>query len=70
VNRLAPAGELLARARELASRLLAKDAMAVAQTKSTVNALANLMVPAEATHADRDYLVLSRLLASERATNP
>jgi hypothetical protein len=40
--------------------------MAVALTKTTVNALANLMVPAEATHADPDYLVLSRLLREAR----
>ena len=67
VNRLAADGEVLTAARELAAKLLAKDAMAVALTKSTVNALANLMVPAEATHADPDYLVLSRLLRSAQA---
>jgi hypothetical protein len=66
VNHVVPDAALLPRARELAAKLLAKDAISVAQTKSTVNALANLMVPAEATHADRDYLVLARLLAAER----
>jgi enoyl-CoA hydratase/carnithine racemase len=66
VNRVHPDTELLPRARELAAKLLAKDPISVALTKSTVNALANLMVPAEATHADPDYLILSRLLR-ERA---
>jgi enoyl-CoA hydratase/carnithine racemase len=66
VNHVVPDAELIPKARELAARLLAKDAMAVAQTKSTVNALANLMVPAEATHADPDYLVLAGLLQERR----
>ena len=66
VNRVVPDGDLLPRARELAAKLLEKDAVAVAQTKTTVNALANLMVPAEATHADPDYLVLARLLREAR----
>ena len=66
VNHRIPDAELLPRARALAAKLLAKDPISVALTKSTVNALANLMVPAEATHADRDYLVMTRALASER----
>jgi enoyl-CoA hydratase/carnithine racemase len=66
LNRLVPEGEALARARDLGVRLLAKDPVSLSQTKSTVNALANLMVPAEATHADPDYLVMSRLLRQSR----
>jgi enoyl-CoA hydratase/carnithine racemase len=66
VNRVYPDADLLPRARELAKKLLAKDAISVALTKTTVNALANLMVPAEATHADPDYLVLAGLLRQER----
>jgi enoyl-CoA hydratase/carnithine racemase len=62
LNRVHPDADLLPKARELAAKLLAKDEIALAQTKTTVNALANLMVPAEATHADPDYLVLARLL--------
>jgi enoyl-CoA hydratase/carnithine racemase len=69
LNRVHPDAELMLRARELAAKLLQKDAISVALTKTTVNALANLMVPAEATHADPDYLVLSRLLRSEAARN-
>jgi enoyl-CoA hydratase/carnithine racemase len=64
LNRTVPDAELMPRARELARKLLEKDAVAIAQTKSTVNALANLMVPLEATHADPDYLVLARHLRS------
>lgn len=66
VNHVVPDGQSVAKARELAAKLLAKDPMSLALTKSTTNALANLMVPVEATHSDRDYLVLSRLLRSER----
>ena len=66
VNHVTADAALIARARALAAKLLKKDPISVAQTKSTVNALANLMVPAEATHADRDYLVMARLLAAER----
>ena len=66
INRMVADGEAVVAARELARKLLEKDAVAVALTKSTVNALANLMVPAEATHADPDFLMLSRLVAKER----
>jgi enoyl-CoA hydratase/carnithine racemase len=66
VNHLVPPGEALARARELAAKLLQRDALSVALTKSTVNALANLMVPAEGTHADPDFLVLARMAQAER----
>lgn len=66
INHRVPDAELLASARALAEKLLAKDPMSLALTKSTCNALAESMVPAAATHSDRDYLVLSRLLAEER----
>jgi enoyl-CoA hydratase/carnithine racemase len=62
LNRVYPDADLLLKAREMAAKLLAMDPMAVAMTKSTVNALANLMVPAEATHADADYLMLAARL--------
>jgi enoyl-CoA hydratase/carnithine racemase len=67
LNRVHADADLLAKAREMAAKLLAKDEIALAQTKTTVNALANLMVPAEATHADPDYLVLARLLRRPQA---
>lgn len=66
LNHRVPDAELLPRARELAAKLLAKDAMSLALTKSTCTALAESMVPAHVTHADRDYLALARLLAQER----
>ena len=66
INHRVADAELLPRARALAAKLLKKDPISVAQTKSTVNALANLMVPADGTHADPDFLVMARLLAGER----
>jgi len=66
LNHAVSDAELLPRARALAAKLLEKDPFSVAATKSTVNALANLMVPAEATHADPDYLLLAGLLRKER----
>jgi len=67
VNRVVRDADLLPRARELAKTLLGKDPMALALTKSACNALASSMVPANATYSDREYLILSRLLARERA---
>lgn len=57
---------LLTTARSLAQKLLAKDPVSLALTKSTCNALAESMVPASVTHSDRDYLMLARLLSEER----
>ncbi|MFN0094237.1 MAG: enoyl-CoA hydratase/isomerase family protein [Dehalococcoidia bacterium] len=67
LNHVVPDADLMPRARALAKSLLAKDPLSVAATKSTVNALANLMVPAEGTHADPDYLMLAGRLMRERA---
>ena len=61
LNRLYPEADLLPEARSLAKKLLAKDPLAVALTKTTTRALANQMVPLDATHADRDYLLLPRM---------
>jgi enoyl-CoA hydratase/carnithine racemase len=66
LNHVVPDGELTSRARDLAAKLLAKDPVSLAVTKTTANALAEAMVPSHVTHGDPDYLVLSRLLASER----
>ncbi len=62
VNHVYPDDELLPQARGLAARLLEKDTMSLALTKSTCRALANQMVPLDATHADREYLMLARAL--------
>ncbi|MBI5946730.1 MAG: enoyl-CoA hydratase/isomerase family protein [Chloroflexi bacterium] len=67
VNHVVPDSELLSRARALAARLLSMDPMALALTKSATNALAQLMVPAQATYNDRELLMLARLQAAERA---
>ena len=66
LNHRVPDAELLARARDLARKLLEKDPVSLALTKSTCNALAESKVPAHETQSDRDYLVLARLLAEER----
>jgi enoyl-CoA hydratase/carnithine racemase len=66
LNHRVPDAELISTARDLARKLLAKDPVSLALTKSTCNALGESMVPAHVTHSDRDYLVLSRLLAEER----
>lgn len=66
VNRVVPDGEALSSARELGAKLLAKDPMSLALTKSTTAALAESMVPSHVTHSDPDYLMLLRLIASER----
>jgi enoyl-CoA hydratase/carnithine racemase len=61
VNRVYPDAGLREQARALAKKLLDKDALALSLTKTTTRALANQMVPLDATHADRDYLLLPRL---------
>ncbi|MGE0600130.1 MAG: enoyl-CoA hydratase/isomerase family protein [Dehalococcoidia bacterium] len=66
LNHRVPDADLPATARSLAAKLLAKDAISLALTKSTCNALAEAMVPAAVTHSDRDYLMLARLLSEER----
>jgi enoyl-CoA hydratase/carnithine racemase len=69
VNHVVPDGELMPAARGLAAKLLAKDPMSLALTKTTTNALASAMVPTNVTHSDADYIVLRRLLHDERARN-
>jgi enoyl-CoA hydratase/carnithine racemase len=66
LNHVTADDALLATARRLAAKLLAKDPLSLALTKSTTRALANLMVPGEPTHSDREYLMLSYLV---RPTN-
>ena len=66
LNHVTADEELMPRTRALAAKLLAKDPISLAVTKSTTNALAKLMVPAEVTHSDREYLMLARQLTAER----
>lgn len=65
VNHVYPDGELRDRARALVKTLLAKDAMALALTKSTTAALARQMVPPEPTQSDRELLYLTSLLSRQ-----
>jgi enoyl-CoA hydratase/carnithine racemase len=67
LNRVTAPEELLPAARALAAKLLAKDALSLALTKSTTRALANMMVPSEVTHSDREYLMLAALLAKKKS---
>jgi enoyl-CoA hydratase/carnithine racemase len=66
VNRVYPDAELMPQALALAENLLAKDALSLAMTKSACNALARLMVPHEATWADREVMLLARMQMRRR----
>ena len=66
VNHVYTDGQVLAEARKMAARLLAKDPMSVAMTKSATNAMAQLMVPGQASHADREQMLLAYQLRSRR----
>jgi enoyl-CoA hydratase/carnithine racemase len=61
VNHLVEDEQLLPRARELASTLLAKDELSIARTLSATRAIAEAMAPTFVTHADPDYLMRGRL---------
>jgi enoyl-CoA hydratase/carnithine racemase len=65
VNHVWPDALLIREARALAKKLLAKDAYALAATKSATRALARQLAPPEATHADRELLLLAELLRRE-----
>jgi enoyl-CoA hydratase/carnithine racemase len=59
VNHVYSDEELMAAARALAAKLLAKDPLAVARTKAATRALAQMMVPQVATYSDPDLLMSS-----------
>jgi enoyl-CoA hydratase/carnithine racemase len=67
VNHVYPDDRLMPEARALAEKLLAKDELALATTKASTNALANLMVPAEATYSDPELLLLADAMSRRRA---
>lgn len=67
VNHVYPDASLLAEARGLAKKLLAKDPMSLALTKTATASLARLMVPSEPTQADREMLLLADLARRQRA---
>lgn len=62
VNHVYPDADLVPRARELAAKLLAKDPLSLALTKSATAALAEAMVPTHVTYTDRELLMLSNAL--------
>jgi enoyl-CoA hydratase/carnithine racemase len=66
VNRVVPDAEVLDYSLAFAKRLLAKDHLSVAATKSAVTAIAQLMAPGQASYSDRELLMLSRRLRAER----
>jgi enoyl-CoA hydratase/carnithine racemase len=66
VNHVYPDDRVLDEARALAKKLLAKDPLSLATTKSGTNALANLMVPREATYSDAELLLLAELMVRRR----
>ncbi|MDP9238158.1 MAG: enoyl-CoA hydratase/isomerase family protein [Chloroflexota bacterium] len=66
VNRVYPDDQVVLEARKMAARLLAKDPMALAMTKSATNAMAQLMVPGQASHAEREQMLLAYLLRGRR----
>ncbi|MDE3096690.1 MAG: enoyl-CoA hydratase/isomerase family protein [Chloroflexota bacterium] len=67
VNRVYPDAELMPAALALAEKLLAKDEMILAMTKSAANALAQSMVPEQVTYADREQMLLGYKLRPPRA---
>jgi len=67
VNHVYPDGQVLAEARKLAEKLLAKDPLLVAMTKSTTNAMAQLMVPEQASHAEREQMLLAYMMRRRRS---
>lgn len=66
INHRVGDGEVMTAARALAAKLLAKDPMSLALTKTTCNALAESIAPATTTHADREYLMFAHVLSQER----
>ncbi len=66
VNRVYPDAEVVGEARTMAARLLAKDPMALAMTKSATAAIAQLMVPGQPSHAEREQMLLAYLLRGRR----
>ncbi len=67
VNHVYPDARLLPETRALAKKLLAKDALSLALTKTATAALARQMVPPEPTQADREMLLLADLARRQRA---
>ena len=66
VNHVYPDDQVLGEARKLAEKLLSKDPLALAMTKSTTSALARMMVPEGAAHAEREQMLLAYMMRRQR----
>ncbi len=66
VNHVYPDDQVLGEARKLAEKLLAKDPLSLAMTKSTTSALARMMVPDGASHAEREQMLLAYMMRRQR----
>lgn len=66
VNHVYPDGTVLDEARKLAAKLLAKDPLTLAMTKSATAALARQMVPEEATWSDAELMLLAYRFRRDR----
>jgi enoyl-CoA hydratase/carnithine racemase len=66
VNHVVPDAEVMPAAFALAEKLLSKEPMALAMTKSATLALQQAMVPEEVTYSDRDLMLLSYMLQRRR----
>jgi enoyl-CoA hydratase/carnithine racemase len=67
VNHVFPDDQVAEEARKLAAKLLAKDPLSLAMTKSTTSALARMMVPDLATHAEREQMLLAYMMRRQRS---
>ena len=70
VNHVYPDAALMPAALALAEKLLAKDPMLLAMTKSSCAALARAMVPEEVTYADREQMLLGYRLRRRPSGEP
>jgi enoyl-CoA hydratase/carnithine racemase len=66
VNHVVPDAEVMPAALALAEKLLSKEPMSLALTKSATLALQQTMVPEEVTYSDRDLMLLSYMLQRRR----
>jgi enoyl-CoA hydratase/carnithine racemase len=67
VTHLAPDGEVEAKGRQLAERIIANPPLPVALTKATVKALKRGTEMGDAVYSDADLLLYSRLMAQRRS---
>lgn len=66
VNRVYPDDQVLVEARRMAQKLLAKDPLALAMTKSSTQAIGELMVPGQASHAEPEQMLLAYMARRAR----